>query len=104
MSYVDKTIYYYLILFAIFLTSFSFIPIIFEVMQQKLISNIPYVTIILILLTFLIYTFIAIVKKYYIHLFFYFIGLISISILLYLKIIYNNSNSIEILKYKDFTS
>jgi hypothetical protein len=98
---VNKTIYYYLILFAIFLTSFSFIPIIFEVIQQKLISNIPYISIILILLTFLIYTFIAIVKKYYIHLFFYLIGLISISILLYLKIIYNDNNTIEILKYKD---
>jgi len=98
---INKTIYYYIILFATFLTSFSFIPIIFEVYQQKIMSNIPYISLILIFITFLIYLFVAITKKYYIHLFFYLIGLLSISILIFLKIKYDNNNSIQILRCAD---
>ncbi len=35
MALVDKTIYYYLILFATFLFTVSFIPILFEIIQQN---------------------------------------------------------------------
>lgn len=92
MIIIDKTIYYYLILFAIFLFSFSLIPLVFEVLNQKLTSNIPYVTLIFILISFLIYLFIAINRKYYIHILFYLIGLICTSILLFLKRKYDINN------------
>ena len=98
---IQKTIYYYFLLFASVLVSFSFIPIIFEIIQQKLTSNIPYITLILLLISFLIYLFVSIIKKYYIHIFIYLIGFLSLSFLLFLKIKYDNSNTIQILKYND---
>lgn len=101
---INKTIYYYIILFAIFLTSFSFIPIIYEIYQQKIISNIPFISLILLLVTYLIYLFVAITKKYYVHLFFYLVGLFSILLLIYFKFKYNNDNTIQILKYKDINN
>lgn len=98
---VNKTIYYYIILFATFLTSFSFIPIVFYVYQQKIISNIPFLSLILLLVTYLIYLFVAITKKYYIHLFFYLISLLCTLLLIYFKLTYNNNNTIQILKLND---
>ena len=92
MIIINKTFYYYLILFSIFLISFSFIPLTFEILQQKLTSNIPYTTLICLIIAFLIYLFISINRQYYIHIFFYLIGLICISIILYLKTQYNNNN------------
>jgi uncharacterized protein with PQ loop repeat len=92
MSLVDKSIYYYLILFATFLFSFSFIPIVFEIIEQKLTSNIPYVSLICMIIAFLIYLFITINRKYYVHIFFYLIGLISVSIILFLKRSYDKNN------------
>lgn len=99
MIIIDKTIYYYLILFAIFMISFSFIPLVFEILQQRITSNIPYVSLICILISFLIYLFIAINRNYYIHSFFYLIGLICISIIIFLKREYDNTNTI-IKKYE----
>ena len=90
MTVIDKSIYYYLILFATFLFSFSFIPLVFEIIQQKITLNIPYVSLICMFLSFLIYLFITINRKYYIHLFFYLVGLISISIIIFLKRKYDN--------------
>ena len=98
MSLVDKSIYYYLILFATFLFSFSFIPIVFEIIEQKLTSNIPYVSLICMIIAFLIYLFITINRKYYVHIFFYLIGLISVSIILFLKRSYDKNN-IKIMQY-----
>lgn len=92
MSIVDKSIYYYLILFATFLFSFSFIPIIFEIIEQKLTSNIPYISLVCMIIAFLIYLFITINRKYYIHIFFYLIGLISVSTILFLKRKYDKNN------------
>jgi len=85
MSYVDKTIYYYLILFAILLLTFSFIPLVFQIIQDRITSNIPYSTLICMFLSFAIYLFITIIRKYYFHIFFYSICLICISILIYIK-------------------
>jgi uncharacterized protein with PQ loop repeat len=99
MIIIDKTVYYYLILFAILLLSFSFIPLVFEILQQKITSNIPYMSLICILISFLIYLFIAINRNYYMHAFFYLIGLISISIILFLKKEFDSTNTI-IKKYE----
>jgi uncharacterized protein with PQ loop repeat len=92
MALVDKTIYYYLILFATFLFTVSFIPILFEIIQQKITSNIPYISIICMMVSFLIYLFITISRQYYFHLFFYSIGLISVTIIFLLKRKYDNNN------------
>lgn len=92
MALVNKTIYYYLILFATFLLTFSFIPIVFEIINQKITSNIPYVSLIFMMISFLIFLFITIDRKYYIHIFFYLISLISISIILFLKRNYDKNN------------
>jgi predicted membrane protein len=87
---MNKLFYYYLILFATFLFTFSFIPLIFEIIQYKITINIPYSTIILWILSFIIFLFITINKKYYFHLLFYLIAFISVSIILFLKRIYDN--------------
>lgn len=92
MALVDKTFYYYLILFATFLFTVSFIPIVFEIVQQKITSNIPYISIICMAVSFLIYLFITISRQYYFHLFFYSIGLISVSIIFLLKRKYDKNN------------
>ena len=94
MIIIDKNIYYYIILFATFLLSFSLIPFVFEILQQKLTSNIPYLTLIPILLFFLILLFISINRLYYIHIFLYLIGVLCISIILFLKREYDTNNTI----------
>ena len=101
MIIIEKTTYYYIILFAIFLISFSLVPLVFEILQQKLTSNIPYITLICILIYFLIFLFISINRNYYIHIFFYLIGLICISILIFLKSTYDNNNT-YITKYQEY--
>jgi len=99
MIIIDKTIYYYLILFAIFLFSFAFIPLIFEVIREKITSNIPYFTLISLLISFLIFLFVSINRTYYLHILFYIIGIICISILIFLKREYD-SNNVIITKYE----
>jgi uncharacterized protein with PQ loop repeat len=85
MISVNKTFYYYLISFAIFMLIFSFIPLVLEIIQKKITSNIPYITLICMLISFLIFLFITISRQYYIHIFLYLIALISISIIIFLK-------------------
>lgn len=84
-----RSMYYYTILFAIFLYIFGFIPIVIKIIEDKNITIIPYLSIYLFLFSFLIFLFIAIHKKYYLHLFFYTVGLTSILIILFLKNKYN---------------
>jgi uncharacterized protein with PQ loop repeat len=86
------SLYYYLIMFATLLFTFSFIPIVFEILQQKITSNIPYISLFSLLFTFLIFLFIGIIKEYYIHSLFYSIGLLSIIIILFLKKFYDNKS------------
>lgn len=100
MPFIDKTIYYYLLLFAIFLFTFSLIPLVFEIIQQKITLNIPYTTLICMFLSFIIYLFVTISKKYYIHIFFYLICLICVSIILFLKRNYDKNNY-KVSKYLD---
>jgi uncharacterized protein with PQ loop repeat len=88
----NKNIYYYLILFATLLITFSLIPIVFEIIEQKITYNIPYVSLICMLISFLIYLFITIHRKYYIHVFFYLIGFICVSIILFLKKKFDKNN------------
>jgi len=92
MATVDRTFYYYIILFATFLFTIGFIPIVFEILQQKTISIIPYISLIFIIISYIIYLFIAISRKYFFHSIIYLIGLIAISILLFLKKKYENKN------------
>jgi uncharacterized protein with PQ loop repeat len=89
-------IYYYLIMFATLLFTFAFVPIVFEILQQKITSNIPYISLFSFLISFLIFLFIAIIKEYYIHSIFYSIGLLSVIILCFLKKSYDNK-SIKVL-------
>ena len=81
----SSSIYYYILLFASFLFIFAFIPFVFEINQQRITSNIPYLTLFLLLISFLLYLFVSISKGYFVHFFLYLIGIISISILFFLK-------------------
>ena len=92
MAQADKSIYYYLILFATFIFAFSLIPIVFQIMQQKITSNIPYVSLICIIIGFLIYLYIAISRFYIVHIFIYTLGLLCVSIILFLKTKFDNNN------------
>ena len=100
MASVNKTIYYYLILFATFLINFSLIPIVFEIIQERITSNIPYVSLICMMIANLIYLFIVISRQYYAHIFFYFVGLISISIIIFLKRDYDKDRVHNIIEYE----
>ncbi len=93
MVFVDKTIYYYLILFSTFLFTFAFIPLVFEIIQQKITSNIPYITLYSLLVAFIIYLYIAIDRQYLFHMFFYIIGIFSIIIIIFIK--NNHVNNIK---------
>ena len=90
------SIYYYLIMFATLLFTFSFVPMVFEILQQKITSNIPYISLFSLLISLLIFLFIAIIKSYYIHSIFYSIGLLSVIIICFLKKSYD-SKSIKVL-------
>ena len=94
------SIYYYLIMFATLLFTFSFVPMVFEILQQKITSNIPYISLFSLLLALLIFLFIAIIKSYYIHSIFYSIGLLSVIIICFLKKSYD-SKSIKVLVNED---
>jgi uncharacterized protein with PQ loop repeat len=90
MVNIDKSIYYYLILFATFLFSFAFIPLVFEIIQKKITINIPYISLLCMFISFIIYLFITINRQYYSHIFFYLVGLICVSLIIFLKRKYDN--------------
>tara|TARA_B100001175_G_C18985438_1_gene391854 strand:+ start:213 stop:530 length:318 start_codon:yes stop_codon:yes gene_type:complete len=90
---IDKTIFYYIILFSNFILNFSLIPLLFEVNQQKFTNNIPYFTILLILISQILLLFVVIYKGYYFHIFIYSVGMICSSILLFLKRYYDKKNT-----------
>jgi uncharacterized protein with PQ loop repeat len=92
MPSIDKSYYYYIILFATFLFTFSYIPIVFQIIQQKKSSNIPYLSLIAMSIAFILFLFITISRRYYVHLFFYLVGLISVSIIIFYKRYYENSD------------
>lgn len=90
MSSTNKLFFYYLILFATFLVSISFIPIIYDILSTSNMTNIPYSSLILMVLAFLIFLYYSIEKRYYIHIALYFLGFVSISFIMFLK--FNNKN------------
>ena len=92
MAVIDKTIYYYLILFSTFLLCFSLIPFTFEIIQQKLTSNIPYITLICILISFIILLFVTISRRYYIHIFLYLIAFSCVFTILFFKKKFDKNN------------
>jgi hypothetical protein len=87
------SIFYYLILFSITLQSISLIPFIVKIYYTKQINNLPYTTIILQLIAFLISISIALSKRYYIHGILFIIYIVSIVYLLFLKIKHTNHNN-----------
>ena len=89
---INKTVFYYIILFSNFMLNFSLIPLLFEVNQQRYTENIPYLTILLLLIPQILLLFVVIYKGYYYHIFIYSIGLICTSILLFLKRYYDKRN------------
>jgi hypothetical protein len=90
MSFNNKLFYYYLILFATLLVSISFIPIIYNILSESIMTNIPYSSLILMVTAFLIFLYYSIEKKYYIHIGLYLVGFLSIAFIIFLKL--NNSN------------
>jgi uncharacterized protein with PQ loop repeat len=91
MPTIDKSYYYYIILFATFLFTFAFVPIAFQIIQKKISSNIPYISLFCIFISFILYLFISISRQYYVHLFFYLVGLISVSMIIFYKNYYDNN-------------
>ena len=89
MIQVSKTVYYYIILLANLLVVLALIPVTFQIIQQKITSNIPYSSLIFMVIAFLIYLFVSINRLYPFHIFIYFIGLLCVSIVLFLKKNYN---------------
>mgnify|MGYP000993117740 CR=1 FL=1 len=89
---VDKTSIYYLILGATFLMNFAFVPLLFEVLQQRNTTNIPYITLLCFILAQALFLFIVVYRNYYFHTFIYLVGFICVSALLFLKKFYDTKN------------
>lgn len=96
---VDKTTIYYLIVGATFLLNFAFIPLLFEVLQQRQMSNIPYVTLFCFLIAQALFLFVVFFRNYHLHIFIYLVGFICVSSLLFLKKFYDKRNIHIIKKY-----
>ena len=96
---MSKDIIYYLVLAANFLFNFAFIPLLFEILQQKTTSNIPYVSLICFLISQLLFLFVVFYKDYYFHIFLYLVGFICIVSILFLKKFYDNKNIHVIQKF-----
>ena len=82
----NVSIFYYLILFSIMLNCVAYIPFIVKIYDTKTTYNIPYTTLFLQLVAYLIIVAIGISKKYYIQSLFFIIFLASILYILFLKI------------------
>jgi uncharacterized protein with PQ loop repeat len=82
---MNGSFYYYILLFATFTLTFSFVPLLFEIIKTKIAINIPYSSLLLALFSLIIFMFVSISKKYYFHLLFYIIGFISLFIIAFLK-------------------
>jgi hypothetical protein len=98
--------FYKLIVFATIISISSLVPILYEIIQQKITSNIPYISLIFISIAFLIFMYISVLKGYYLHLFFYSFGLLCTLLIIYFKRKYDrnnitiNKNISNIYKYK----
>lgn len=90
---VDKTTAYYIIVTAIFLMNFSFVPLLFEILQQKYTSNIPYLTLICALLSQVLILFIVFYRSYYYHAFIYLVGFICLASIFFLKSNFDQKNT-----------
>ena len=90
---VDKTTVYYLIVTATFLLNIAFIPLLFEVLQHRNMSNIPYLTLGCILAAQALFLCVVLLRSYYYHVFIYLIGFICVSALLFLKSGMDNQNT-----------
>lgn len=68
----------YLLLFANMLIVFSFIPLSYEVSIMKMTSNIPLITLLGWAVAFVIFMIATAMKKYWMHVAIYFIGLVCV--------------------------
>ena len=90
---VDKTTMYYIIVAATFLLNFAYVPLLLEVLQQRNLNNIPYLTLILILISQILLLFVVFYRSYYYHVFIYLVGFVCVAALLFLKPIYQDKNT-----------
>ncbi len=102
MIQVSMTVYYYILLLANMLIVLALVPITFEIIQQKITSNIPYSSLIFMIIAFLIYLFVSINRLYPFHIFIYFIGLLTVSTILFLKRNYDINKIKEIVIDKNY--
>ncbi len=77
--------YYYLILIAIFLTTCGYAALLRHVYEVKNADCIPYLTLLPILVSLVIFLFIAFVRKYPIHLMLYLVSIVAIMGILNMK-------------------
>ncbi len=88
----DKTLYYSMLLFANFLICFSVMPLVYETSMLKMTINIPFFSLVCLGVAFIIFTIVSILRKYWVHVFIYFIAFIGIIILFVNKIQYDKNN------------
>jgi len=96
---VDKSTIYYLIIGATFLLNFAFIPLLFEVLQTRQMSNIPYITLFCFLIAQALFLFVVFFRAYHLHIMIYLVGFVCVSALLFLKYFYDDKNIHVIKKY-----
>lgn len=80
-------------LFANLLLVFAFIPLTYEVAVMKMSINIPYSTIVTAGFAFLIFMLISVVKKYWFHVFLYFVGFLCTLSLFMNKKLFDDNHS-----------
>jgi hypothetical protein len=81
------------ILFANLLLVFAFIPLTYEVAVMKMSINIPYSTIVTAGFAFLIFMLISVMKKYWFHVFIYFVGFLCALSLFMNKKVFDENHS-----------
>ena len=91
---LSKT-YYYLIILSIIAKSVSYIPFIIKIYDTKYTENIPFPTLFLELVAYLILIGICCAKKYYLQLLFFLVFSVSVLYILFLKIKFENREKFE---------
>jgi hypothetical protein len=79
---ISEETYYMIILLCNFLITFSFVPIVYETTILKMTKNIPYISLIMLIISFGLLMTITYIRNYWIHVFIYFVGFISCVVIL----------------------
>lgn len=83
------------ILFGLAIQSIALFPLIFKVSSTKNAETISFLTPILFLFSFILFSIISFTKKYYLPLIIFFIGIVSSSILLVQKYLYEKQKDLK---------